>query len=176
MPSAFEQLCWFIYQCVDDDTTDLWRTKIYAISIMLHIYIYIYIYMCVCVCVCSPTLLTWDCENLILFDKRVFLRDRSRVTIISDWVICIYIGRLHWILSNLQCIMFSSWGFPPFSKGHWQPLAHPDSKVHGANMGPIWGRQDPGGPHVGPMNFAIWAALTEGVWAMRRDGDRSCLQ
>ena len=33
----------------------------------------------------------------------------------------------------------------------------PDSKVHGANMGPIWGRQDPGGPHVGPMNFAIWA-------------------
>ena len=31
----------------------------------------------------------------------------------------------------------------------------PDSKVHGANMGPIWGRQDPGGPHVGPMNFAI---------------------
>ena len=32
----------------------------------------------------------------------------------------------------------------------------PDSKVHGANMGPIWGRQDPGGPHDGPMNFAIW--------------------
>ena len=24
----------------------------------------------------------------------------------------------------------------------------PDSKVHGANMGPIWGRQDSGGPHV----------------------------
>ena len=32
----------------------------------------------------------------------------------------------------------------------------PDSKVHGANMGPIWGRQDPGGPHVGHMNLAIW--------------------
>ena len=32
----------------------------------------------------------------------------------------------------------------------------PDSKVHGANIGPIWGREDPGGPHVGPMNFAIW--------------------
>ena len=29
----------------------------------------------------------------------------------------------------------------------------PDSKVHGANMGPTWGRQDPGGPHVGPMNL-----------------------
>ena len=35
----------------------------------------------------------------------------------------------------------------------------PDSKVHGANMGPIWGRQDPGGPHVGLMNFAIWDTL-----------------
>ena len=36
----------------------------------------------------------------------------------------------------------------------------PDSKVHGANMGPIWGRQDPGGPHVGTMNFAIWEAAS----------------
>ena len=33
---------------------------------------------------------------------------------------------------------------------------NPDSKVDGANMGPIWGWQDPGGPHVGPMNLAIW--------------------
>ena len=32
----------------------------------------------------------------------------------------------------------------------------PGSRVHGANMGPIWDRQDPGGPHVCPMNFAIW--------------------
>ena len=31
----------------------------------------------------------------------------------------------------------------------------PDNKVRGANMGPIWGRQDPGGPHVGPMNLAL---------------------
>ena len=36
---------------------------------------------------------------------------------------------------------------------------NPDSKVHGANMGPTWGRQDPGGPHVGPMNFAIWECI-----------------
>ena len=33
---------------------------------------------------------------------------------------------------------------------------HPDSKVDGANLGPIWGRQDTDGPHVGPMDFAIW--------------------
>ena len=29
-------------------------------------------------------------------------------------------------------------------------------------MGPIWGWQDPGGPHVGPMNLAIWDGL--GGW------------
>ena len=38
------------------------------------------------------------------------------------------------------------------------PMTTPDSKVQGANMGPIWGRQDPGGPHVGPMN--LWTFLT----------------
>ena len=32
----------------------------------------------------------------------------------------------------------------------------PDSKVHGANMGPTLGQQDPGGPHVGHVNLAIW--------------------
>ena len=34
-----------------------------------------------------------------------------------------------------------------------------NSKVHGANMGPFWGRKDPGGPHVVSMNFAIWDKL-----------------
>ena len=38
----------------------------------------------------------------------------------------------------------------------------PDSKVHVANMGPIWGRQDPGGPHVRLMNFAIWGRMP--IW------------
>ena len=31
----------------------------------------------------------------------------------------------------------------------------PDSKVHGANMGPTWVLSAPDGPHVGPMNIAI---------------------
>ena len=35
-------------------------------------------------------------------------------------------------------------------------VVYPDSKVDGANMGPIWDRQDPGGPHVDPMNFGTW--------------------
>ena len=38
-------------------------------------------------------------------------------------------------------------------------LTLPNSKVHGANMRPLWGQQDPGEPHVGPMNFAIWDAF-----------------
>ena len=42
-------------------------------------------------------------------------------------------------------------------------MENPDSKVHGANMGPIWGRQDPGGPHVGPMNFDIWEYMWNAV-------------
>ena len=33
----------------------------------------------------------------------------------------------------------------------------PDSKAHGANIRPTW---DPGGPHVGPMNLAIWELLS----------------
>ena len=42
-------------------------------------------------------------------------------------------------------------------------MIDPDDKVHGASMGPIWGRQDTGGPHVGPMNFAIWRGLVTSV-------------
>ena len=33
---------------------------------------------------------------------------------------------------------------------------NPDNKIHGANMGPTWGQQDPGGPHVGHVNRVIW--------------------
>ena len=41
----------------------------------------------------------------------------------------------------------------------------PDNKFHGANMGPTWGRQGPGGPHVGPMNYAIWEVLSDIIMA-----------
>ena len=36
---------------------------------------------------------------------------------------------------------------------------NPDSKVHGANMEPSLVLSAPDGPHVGPMNLAIWEAL-----------------
>ena len=31
----------------------------------------------------------------------------------------------------------------------------PDSKVHGANMGPTWVLSVPDGPNIGPMNLAF---------------------
>ena len=50
----------------------------------------------------------------------------------------------------------------------WLAIRIPDSKVHGANIGPSWGRQDPGGPHVGPMNFAIWDVFYSSVLGANR--------
>ena len=47
----------------------------------------------------------------------------------------------------------------------------PDSKVHGANMGPTWDLSAPDGPHVGPTNLAIgvilWETLVQEVGATR---------
>ena len=31
-------------------------------------------------------------------------------------------------------------------------------------MGPIWDRQDPDGPHIGPMNIAIWVIMLCNGW------------
>ena len=42
----------------------------------------------------------------------------------------------------------------------------PDSKIHGANMGPTWVLSAPDGPHVGPMNLAIRGA--NGAFQMTR--------
>ena len=40
----------------------------------------------------------------------------------------------------------------------------PDSKVHGANMGPTWVLPAPDGPHVGPMQFAIRGDFLATKW------------
>ena len=40
-------------------------------------------------------------------------------------------------------------------------------------MGPIWGRQVPGGPHVGPMNFAIWVVIWN-LWGHWLQNLRMC--
>ena len=43
----------------------------------------------------------------------------------------------------------------------------PDNKVHGANMGPTWGREDLGGPHVGHVKLAIWDGYQDDVVAWK---------
>ena len=58
-------------------------------------------------------------------------------------------SRYGWQHGHISCHLHTQWH-----------NGNPDSKVHGANMGPIWGWQDPGGPHVGPMNFAFWDQAT----------------
>ena len=60
---------------------------------------------------------------------------------------------------NTQCVLL-----PPYGVGDLGQY-YPDSKVHGAYMGPTCGRQDPGWPHVGPMILAIWVVLS---WACYR--------
>ena len=39
--------------------------------------------------------------------------------------------------------------------GHNLDVSNPDSKDHGAEMGPTWVLSAPVGPHVGTMNLAI---------------------
>ena len=50
-------------------------------------------------------------------------------------------------------------GFPSQRASNRDSVAIPDSKVHGANIGPTWDLLAPDGPHVGPMNPAIRDAM-----------------
>ena len=47
-------------------------------------------------------------------------------------------------------------------KSRWETF--PDSKVHGANMGPTWVLLATDGPHVGPMNLAIWDVFNKTIF------------
>ena len=62
-----------------------------------------------------------------------------------------------WILNELGDPKFE---LSAFDLLHNQ-ISNPDSKVHGANMGPIWVLLAPKGPNVGHMNLDIWE-----VWYM----------
>ena len=81
------------------------------------------------------------------------------------------------LVVKVQLLILTTWGWTSPAQqrrmerqkyGWILQVSHgPDSKVYGANMGPIWGRQDPGGPHVGPVNFAIWECFTECGWVLK---------
>ena len=50
----------------------------------------------------------------------------------------------------------------------------PDSKVHGANMGPTWVLSASDGPHVGPMNLAIRVGCNR--WVKYWPGSIGCVR
>ena len=80
--------------------------------------------------------------------------------------------RIDWIyLSTIPRNFSSVWTATKHTRPMllWAPGSSPDSKVHGANMGSIWGRQDPDGPLVGPMNFSIWE-VTSGASRLQSTG------
>ena len=52
---------------------------------------------------------------------------------------------------------------------------YPDSKVHGASMGPTWVLSAPDGPHVGPMNFAIRVTVATNSPKFSHSGPTFCL-
>ena len=71
------------------------------------------------------------------------------------------IYRLHFIVNVITKSTITIkilWGYVHSTKRN--RLDTPDSKVHGANMGPTWVLSAPDGPHVGSMNLVIRNCLT----------------
>ena len=96
----------------------------------------------------------------------ILLYNTSATLVLVSWfVIHLYIHRGPNIRRNS---IFTSTS--DYSSVQWRSVLHilvtcsshvnnPDSKVHGANMGPTWVLTGPDEPHVGPMNLAIREVL-----------------
>ena len=72
-----------------------------------------------------------------------------------------------WCLIPLYGTLWYSWPstdecYPNFKhmNGIITAIGPHIARFHGANIGPTWGRQHPGGPRVGPMKFAIRVSIT----------------
>ena len=99
------------------------------------------------------------CVSLNVVARKASYHPLNLISIICHWTVIIDHSRNGNRLKNDICqldnhldqITFTS----PVSIREEQGR-FPWYKVPGANMGPIWGRHDPGGPHVGPMSLAIW--------------------
>ena len=110
----------------------------------------------------------------IIVSERIFSAGMAWVVSIYWWVLCqranglipyidyVLVGPIYLTISPLcwsGSFIISWWlsaGVSIVGLSNHLIISVPDCKVYGANMGPIWGRQDPGGPHVGPINLAIW--------------------
>ena len=105
-----------------------------------------------CLSVIQPAVLHYILVQIMAWHRKCCLQNVGHFYSGFNVLIWIHVEESQGWLLYIQRIMQKR------SQSSTQP--NPDSKVHGANMGPIWGRQDLGGPHVGPMNFAIWEAMS----------------
>ena len=112
--------------------------------------------------------------------KRFLLLFMLRILLIWIRILCFYHVHLMLLRNNIHfivyagnlfftCKMMKSRGVSTLNWAVKILKNSPDSKVHGAKMGPIWGRQDPGGSHVGPMNFAIWGVVLNSIVIVQSD-------
>ena len=76
------------------------------------------------------------------------------MVVMHNCVICMILARSHICKQQFSAILIDE-------TLSVEVKIYPDSKVHGAYMGPTWGRQDPGGHHVYPTNLAIWVIIIE---------------
>ena len=80
----------------------------------------------------------------------------------NPWIACIELIMWYdwcWLHGILGRTMHTVCAYLCFIIICYPSIPIPDSKVHGAIMGPIWSRQDPGGPHVGRMNLTLWDVI-----------------
>ena len=101
------------------------------------------------------TKLCW-CETNPQYQRN----EDSRAASLSHSYHCWHLLPNKWMVAGAGPILLNT--FTPASLNNVAWLTNAlDNEVHGANMGSTWGRQDPGWPHVGPMNFVIWGHSTE---------------
>ena len=105
------------------------------------------------------------------FAKSVYIPFLNTVTIDAAWIGFVKI--IHYLL-HIFCFQdFESYGMYHHNtlyvtgKSLWLER-FPDSEVHGVIIRPIWGQQDPGWPHVGPMNFPIWGYIRTPMFSVNQ--------
>ena len=77
----------------------------------------------------------------------------------------------YWLDIAFSCIRYKVSEICPNESVLNHDLPYPDSKVHGANMGPTWDLWAAGGPHVDHMILAIWVGLEtseNGLWQWKK--------
>ena len=98
-------------------------------------------------------------RSIIQHSQDIILRNASKRHTISRLTLLGH-TQTHWLFehvfySNILQLTVISNSFSKHLTESFKITDDPDSKVHGANMGPIWVLSAPGGSHVGPINLAI---------------------